>query len=264
MKIIFLSIIGALLLLWGAIFAILKWIDPIENKHFLALGGYVSAVTAILIAIVLQTSFTGQDASLKSTQERFKEEFSAIQTKFSQQTAKLLGQLEEKAELTGSEVEVRGKLRAEIDQHNRTAAELVQAHTEIKAINGELKRENNAHLAYVDSLNTERELHRNTRSNLTGEKSDHQKTQRTLQNTRRDLNKARERIDVQNKQVSRLQKDLERAQANARKALANADASGKQVSEQQEDLNLIQASIDSIYQKVLKRPRVPPPPGEKN
>ncbi len=66
MPIILIVILVALLLIWGGVFALLKWVRPLEDKHFLALGGYVSVVSAALIFIVLQTALTQQKMPLKA------------------------------------------------------------------------------------------------------------------------------------------------------------------------------------------------------
>ena len=272
MKIILLTIIGALILLWGAIWALLKWIAVhtrewdetvdtrwIAQKHLLGLGGYISVVSAILIFLILQTSATQREAALQMTRARLSEELDAFRERLGEIQDKLMGQVAEKAELTQSEWKVRGDLQTERAEHSRTREEL-------RDTQAELIREASAHSAYSDSLNTERALHRTARNRLGREEKRQRETQRDLKKTRADLAKARERLDVQKGQIRRQQDNLKRADARLKLALDNAVAAGKQLlkrtGSQQEALDLLQASVDSIYRKVLKRPRIPLPEPE--
>ncbi len=267
MKLILLTIIGALILLWGAILAIFKWIDPLEKKHLLGFGGYISVVAGILIYLVIQTSMTRQEAALTNTRARLHQELDNFQEKLGEVQVRVMQQLQEKAELTESEWKVRSDLQTERAEHARTREEFAGAQTQLMDTQTELIREADAHRAYIDSLNTERALHHSTRSRLGREEEKHGETRRELRTTRGSLEKARERLAVQKTDIDRLRGDLKRADSRARKALKNAETAQKQLMQknaaQQKALDLLQASVDSIYRKVLKRPRVPPPPKPK-
>ena len=121
MKIILLTIIGALILLWGGIWVLLKWIAVstqrknettvakwISHKHLLGLGAYISAISGILIFLVIQTTIIQQETTRQLTQSRLSQELDAFRERLEEIQDKLMGKVEEKAELTQSEWKVRG------------------------------------------------------------------------------------------------------------------------------------------------------------
>ncbi|MCZ6633599.1 MAG: hypothetical protein O7G87_09355 [bacterium] len=273
MKIILLSIIGALILLWGAIYALFIAADrekftfakregeflKLRKEYFWALGAYLTILTSILIYLVLQTSLTRQEHALNNTQDRFYKQMDDLRENFGQQTEKLMGQLEEKAKLTGSELEVREKLRSEIDQHKRSRQELADARSHLQITQQELLKESDAHRNYLDQFNTEKALHKKTRDLFANLEKRHNKTQSDLRNTRRDLNKTREQSNQRKQQRDKLENTLKKAQENVKRALANNKRLFQEANKHQEGLTLLQATADSIFKKVLKRPRVPEP-----
>lgn len=264
MKVILLTAAAALILIWGAILAIVKWIHPFETKHLLGFGGYVSVVSGILIYLVIQTAITRQEAALANTRAQLNQELDNFRKKLGEVQIRVMQQLQEKAELTQSEMEVRGNLQTERAGHARTRKELANVQTRLMDAQAELIRETDAHRAYRDSLNTERALHHSTRSSLSQEAKRHRQTRHNLNTTRGSLEKARERLAIQTADIGRLRKDLKQTETRSRKALENAEIAQKKLMQkaasQQQALKLLQASVDSIYRKVLKRPRVPPPP----
>jgi chromosome segregation ATPase len=278
MKIVILSTLGALILIGVGVYLVFHLSDRIkvENKTFFRLEdrwfygflGYTSVIATIFIVLVLQTSLTRQEQTLESTQERFQEELSAFRDRLGNQTDRLMSQINEKAALTGSEVEVRGNLANEREQHRHTKGELEVAREELRISADDLNWETMAHRAYLDSLNTKKAVHASTQNRLDRETQQHTKTQETLRNTRRDLNKANERLNVQNRQVKDLKDSLKRAQENAKKAQQIADAAAKRLlqkaDEHQQGLILLQATADSLFKKSYKHPRVPEPVPQKN
>ena len=264
--VIVLTILGALVLLWGGILALIKWIvkDGIEHKHLYGLGAYISVICGIFIYLVIHTSITQQEAALTETKTRLRQELEHFRNQLGDLTDKLMGQIAEKAELTQSEMEVRGNLQTERAEHKRTREDLAQSQTQWQQTQAELIREADAHRAYLDSLNTERALHRSARERLQEEQQRHSGTQRELQSTRDELSTARERLGAQKAELDRLRKDIELAEARTKQAQENEHqlqqkiaAQQKALGTQQKALDLLQASVDSIYQKVLKRPRIP-------
>ena len=117
MNFILLTIVGALVLLWGGILAFVTWVVPIQKRHVLGLGGYITVISGLLIYLVLQTSITQQETALKDTRERLGQELETFRQRLGQLTDKLMGQIAEKAELTQSEMEVRGNLQTERAEH---------------------------------------------------------------------------------------------------------------------------------------------------
>ena len=257
MNVVLLTVAGALILVWGAVAAIMKWVHPIEHKHFLGYAGYVSVVSGVLIYLVVHTSLVQQEAALEKTRSRLNQELENFRDKLGEVQVRVMSQLEEKAELTQSEWQVRGDLQAERAEH-------ALARQELAATAAELLREAEAHRAYLDSLNTERSVHRETRGRLEQEARKHEETQGALRSTRGSLSKAEERLSVQKDQISGYEKDLKQAESRTRQALENAREAQVQLLQrainQHSSLQVLQAAVDSIYGKVLKRPRLPVAP----
>ena len=267
MKILILSILGALILLGVGVYIVfyVSERDKIEGKSFFRLEnrwlygflGYASVIIITFLVLILQTSLTRQEKTLENTQARFQQELTAFRERLGDQTDRLMSQINEKAELTGSEVEVRGKLSNEIAQHQRTQKELASAREQLRLTQSDLNRETLAHRAYLDSLNTERSLHASTQNRLRREEEQHAKSRETLRNTQQKLDRANERLNVQKRQITELRNDLKRAQDNANSARQMASRLLQQSGDHQRALLILQATVDSLFLKEFKRPRVP-------
>lgn len=267
MKIIILSSIGALILLGLGVYIIfsLSERDKIEGKSFFRLEsrwlygflGYSSVIVITFLILILQTSLTRQEQTLESTQARFQQELTAFRERLGEQTDRLMSQINEKAILTGSEVEVRGKLSNEIAHHQRTRKERDAAREQLRLTQTDLNRENRAHRAYLDSLNTERSLHASTQNRLKREEAQHAKNREILRNTQQKLDRANERLNVQNRQINTLRSDLKNARDNANSARQMASRLLQQSDDQQRALVTLQATVDSLFLKEFKRSRVP-------
>lgn len=266
MKILILSTLGALILLGVGVYIVffLSERDKIEDKSFFRLEsrwlygflGYASVIVITFLVLILQTSLTRQEQILKNTQARFQQELTAFRERLVEQTDRLMSQINEKAILTGSEVEVRGKLSNEIAHHQRTRKELASAREQLRLTQGDLNRETRAHRAYLDSLNTERSLHASTQKRLTREETQHAKNREILRNTQQKLDRANERLNVQNRQITALRNDLKRARDNASSARQMANRLLQQSKDHQRALTTLQATVDSLFLKEFKRPRV--------
>ena len=267
MKIIILSTLGALILLGVGVYIVfyVSDRDKIEGKSFFRLEsrwlygflGYVSIIVITFLVLILQTSLTRQEQTLENTQARFQQELTAFRERLGDQTDRLMSQINEKAILTGSEVEVRGKLSNEIAQHQRTRTELAATREQLRLTQSDLNRETLAHRAYLDSLNTERSLHASTQNRLRREEEQHAKSRETLRNTQQKLDRANERLNVQKRQITELRNDLKRARDNANSARQMASRLLQQSGDHQRALLILQATVDSLFLKEFKRPRVP-------
>lgn len=267
MKILILSILGALILLGVGVYIVfyVSERDKIEGKSFFRLEnrwlygflGYASVIIITFLVLILQTSLTRQEKTLENTQARFQQELTAFRERLGEQTDRLMSQINEKAELTGSEVEVRGKLSNEIAHHQRTRKERDAAREQLRLTQSELNRETLAHRAYLDSLNTERSLHASTQNRLKREETQHAKSREALRTTRQKLDRANERLNVQNRQITALRNDLKRAQDNANSAHQMASRLLQQSDDHQRALITLQATVDSLFLKEFKRSRIP-------
>ena len=267
MKIIILSTLGTLILLGVGLYIVLQVSERVksEDKSFFRLEshwlygflGYASVIVITFLILILQTSLTRQEQTLENTQARFQQELTAFRERLGEQTDRLLSQINEKAILTGSEVEIRGKLSNEIAHHQRTRKERDAAREQLRLTQSDLNRETLAHRAYLDSLNTERSLHASTQNRLKREEAQHAKNRETLRNTQQKLDRANERLNVQNRQIEALRSDLKRAQDNADNARQIASRLLQQSGDHQRALLILQATVDSLFLKEFKRPRVP-------
>ena len=274
------TILGALILLWGGILAIIKWIAAkpdtvgeaaettrwIEKNHLLGLGGYITVVCGVLIYLVLHTAIAQQATALKNTRNRLNSTVDLFRDKLGELTEKLMGEVAKKADFTMEKGELLDELHTERSQHRRTNGILADVRSKLAATEAEREREAAAHGAYVDSMNTARALHRATSDRLGEEEDGHWRTRQQLGAARDSLSKTRRTVNMQEADIARLRKSLGEAQARTKQALKNEEKLLKNIAGQlkalpvhQEALGTLQASVDSIYRKVLKRHRIPLP-----
>ncbi|MDE2997913.1 MAG: hypothetical protein OXU79_02415 [Gemmatimonadota bacterium] len=261
MQIVFFAILGALILIWGGVFALTHWVSPLSRKHLLGFAGYVSVVSGAMVFLVIQTAIQQQDTAMKDTRERLYGTVESIREKLDEQGAKLLDRTLEKVDLTKSEWEVRADLKEERSRHARTKADLKETRDRLRRTQAALTGEANARGAYSDSLNTERALGRESRKRLALEEARHRKTLENLARTRESLAVVEARADRQKKETAMLRASLQRAEQRAQQALENAAAAQNELINamirQGRAADTLQAAVDSIYGKVMKRPRSP-------
>jgi uncharacterized protein (DUF3084 family) len=260
MTVVILTITGAVVLIWGGVLAILKWITPVEKKHLLGFAGYVTVVSGLLIGLVLHTFTTQQEAAFATTRSRLDQELGKFQKQLGDLTGKLMGQMAEKAELTQSEWEVRGNLQAERAEHEQARKLLARVREELVQAGAVLTRRTSA---YVDSLASERTDLLKTGQQLALKVNELQKTQKTLVQTRTERDRALEKLAAHDRDLQRLERELTEARRRAdetARMLAELQGQLKQDSVVQEkSIYTLQAAIDSVYLKVMKRPRIPDP-----
>ena len=268
MKILILSTLGALILLGVGVYIVfyISERDKIEGKSFFRLENrwlygflaYASVIVITFLVLILQTSLTRQEQTLENTQARFQQELTAFRERLGDQTDRLMSQINEKAELTGSEVEVRGKLSNEIAQHQRTRKELDATHEQLRLTQSDLNRETLAHRAYLDSLNTERSLHASTQNRLKREEAQHDQKPRDIAK-HPTKTRPRQRTTKRTKSPDYRTEKRSQTRAGQRRHSARQIASRllQQSGDQQRALMILQATVDSLFLKEFKRPRVP-------
>ncbi len=120
MNLIIAAIAAGLVLLWGGVLALLRLVAHVQRKHLVIQAAHATLVAGTIIGLVL---FTAQQRQLEHRRE-LEKQMDTVTRSLSQLSDKLLGQLEEKANLTASEFEVRARLQGEQEQHRRTREEL--------------------------------------------------------------------------------------------------------------------------------------------
>jgi chromosome segregation ATPase len=255
------AVLGALVLIWGGVFALIRWVKPLSQKHLLGFAGYASVVSGLSVLLVVQTALQQQDVAMKDTRERLDRTVDTFREKLDEQGAKLLDRTLEKVDLTRSEWEVRADLQEERSRHARTNADLRDTRTRLQGTEAALTDEVNARNAFSDSLNTERALRRNSEAQLDREGARHKATLGELARAREKLAASEARAERQREELAMLRTSLQRAEQRVRDALRNASMAQNDLIEtmirQVRAAETLQAAVDSIYGKVMKRPRNP-------
>ncbi len=261
MLVIVYAVLGALALIWGGILALIYWVKLLSQKHLLGFGVYVSVVSGLAIFLVIQTALQQQDVAMKDTRERLARTVDTFREKLDEQGAKLLDRTIEKVDLTKSEWEVRADLQEEQSRHASTKADLEDTRIRLRQTMTALTRETVSRGAYSDSLNTERALKRDSQTRLASEEARHKTTLKSLSRARESLAAAKVRADRQENELALLRSSLQRAQQRVQEALRNASTAQNQLintmARQVKAASTLQAAVDSIYGKVMKRPRNP-------
>ena len=149
MNIIIAAIVGGVVLLWCGAFGIYKLVESIERKHLLFLSGYATLVAGSVMALVLYTNYERQ----KEHRQQLTEQMEVFSSKLNSLSARLAAQLEEKANLTQSEFEVRRDLQNERKNHAQTKTSLDDQIELNDAIQNKLSSERDKRLVYQEEIN---------------------------------------------------------------------------------------------------------------
>ena len=120
MNIIIAAIAGGIILIWGGIIGLLRVVDMLERKHIFLLGAYATLVAGCVMGLVLYTNYERQ----KENRQELMDQMNEFSSRLNALSARLAAQLEEKANLTQSEFEVRRDLQNERTNHERAREEL--------------------------------------------------------------------------------------------------------------------------------------------
>ena len=149
MNIIIAAILGGAVLLWGGVFVIYKLVETIERKHLIFLSAYATLVAGSVMALVLYTNYERQ----KEHRQQLTEQMDVFSSKLNSLSARLAAQLEEKANLTQSEFEVRRDLQNERKNHVETKSNLEEQIKITDTFQNKLSSERNKRLLYQQEIN---------------------------------------------------------------------------------------------------------------
>ena len=149
MNIIIAAILGGAVLLWGGVFVIYKLVETIERKHLIFLSAYATLVAGSVMALVLYTNYERQ----KEHRQQLTEQMDVFSSKLNSLSARLAAQLEEKANLTQSEFEVRRDLQNERKNHVETKSNLEEQIKIADTFQNKLSSERNKRLLYQQEIN---------------------------------------------------------------------------------------------------------------
>ncbi len=143
------AIAVGVLLLWGGIAGLLHLVELFERKHMLALGAYTTLVSGLVMGLVLFNAHERQ----KEHQRDLQDQMSAVTTRLSDLSERLVNQLAEKADLTASEFEIRANLQTERSQHSNTRESLAEQQRQSEQLQTTLAGERKLRLAYQEEMN---------------------------------------------------------------------------------------------------------------
>ena len=149
MNVIIAAIAGGIVLIWGGIIGLLRVVDMFERKHIFLLGAYATLVAGCVMGLVLYTNHERQ----KEHRQELNNQMNEFSSRLNALSARLAAQLEEKANLTQSEFEVRRDLQNERSNHERTRQNLADQTEANSALESKLEAERRARLAYQQQTN---------------------------------------------------------------------------------------------------------------
>ena len=251
MNIIIAAVVGGILLLWGGIVGLLKVVDLFERKHIFFLGAYTTLVASTVMGLVLYTSYERQKEHRRELQAQMKEFSNRLQDL----SDRLVGQLEEKADLTASEFEIRSRLQNEVKHHERTSNELtakVQEHDELEQILAAERQTNRDYQTEQNSKLDERFQQEETRYQGIQDFLDVHK--RSLQAVQKQLSAVQDDISRLNTQTAALQNTQNSllGKVNSTRQIQDLttqklDALARSQEALYNDLNQTMTEIDSLY-----------------
>jgi chromosome segregation ATPase len=152
-EIIIAAITVGILLLWGGVLGLVKMVELFERKHILGLGAYTTLVAGLVMGLVLFNSNEAQ----KKHQLNLQAQMDENSKRLSQLGERLVGQLEEKANLTQSEFEAIDRMQDTTSVLNSTRQSLSQQKVLAAQIQQSLEKERQANKKYQDDVNRQLE-----------------------------------------------------------------------------------------------------------
>jgi len=246
--IIIAAIAGGILLLWGGIVGLLRIVDLFERKHILFLGVYTTLVAGCVMGLVLYTNYERQKEHRRQLQNQM-DEFSKRLQNLSE---RLVGQLEEKANLTASEFEIRARLQNEKKHHERTRSELATQLQEYAELEETLSQERQANRRYQSEQNRRLEERFQQEDERYRDFTDVHR--RTLQTVQKQLGAIQDDLSRLNTQAAALQSTQNSllGKVNAAREVQDLttqklDALARNQAALYDDLNKTMTEVDSLY-----------------
>lgn len=242
------AVIGGVILLWGGIAAMLRAVDVLQRRHAMLLGAYATLVVAVVMGLVLYTSYERQKQHRAELQAQM-DEFSQ---RLSQLSDRLVAQLEEKADLTASEFEVRAELQHERQSHGVTAVALERQQSEY----GALKETLDQQLALQRQYQTD--VDQQVRQRAEAEDQRYHSLQQTSEAHERALQSAQQTLESLQQAVTRLAaqtSSIQEALATGHRLLETrtqeidqkVEALARSQAAVQDGVGAVRARVDSLY-----------------
>ncbi len=254
MNIVIAAVVGGILLVWGGFLGLIRVVDMFERKHVLLLGAYTTLVVGCVMGLVLFTNYERQKENRLELQSQMTE----FSTRLSELSTRLVSQLEEKADLTASEFEIRSRLQNEQEHHKRTRNELATQLDQNNALEDKVETERKARVRYQSETNKKlderlqkedqryknlSEVHRQSSSSV----------QKHLSGLKDELTRLQTRASsLENKQNTLLGK-VSTAREIQDLSTQKLDALARSQAALYDDLSRTMAEVDSLYFKEFKQ-----------
>jgi len=241
-EIIIAAITVGILLLWGGVLGLVKMVELFERKHILGMGAYTTLVAGLVMGLVLFNSNEAQ----KKHQLNLQAQMDENSKRLSQLGERLVGQLEEKANLTQSEFEAIDRMQDTTSVLNSTRQSLSQQKVLAAKIQQSLEVERQANNKYQDGVNRQLEER-------------HQMEEKRYQDLYNSSQVQSRAIDNIQKKLANLQDETNRiktqtaAMQNTQKNLLSTLNSNRQAQDQvAQQVGVIQNKLDTLSKTTNK------------
>ena len=260
MNVIIVAVLGGILLVWGGFWGLLRIADPFERKHVLILAAYTTVVVGFVMGLVLYINHEQQ----KDHRSQLDKQMDVFSTRLSDLSTRLIGQLEEKANLTASEFELRSLLQNEKDHHKRTRNQLAAQLDRNNALQNKVDTERKERLRY--QTDTDRKLAERFQQEDVRYRNLADTQKHSLANMQAQLGSQHKELTRLQAQITTLQRNQQAitdkiAAARETQTLSSQklDALARSLSTLAKALNQTMTQIDSLYNRTSPTRTVPTP-----
>ena len=259
-NVIIAAVLGGVLLVGGGFWGLLRIADPFERKHVLILAVYTTVVVGCIMGLVLYINHERQ----KEHRSQLEGQMDLFSNRLSELSTRLIGQLEEKANLTASEFEIRSLLQNEKDHHKRTRNQLATQIDRNNALQNKMDAERKERLRY--QADTDRKLEKRFeqedvryRNLADTQKRSLASMQAQLGSQHKELTRMQEQITtLQRKQQAIIDK-IAASRETQTLSVQKLDALARSLSDLYKDLNQTMTQVDSLYNRISPTRTVPTP-----
>ncbi len=260
MNVIIAAVLGGVLLVGGGFWGLLRIADPFERKHVLILAVYTTVVVGCVMGLVLYTNHERQ----KEHRSQLEGQMDVFSNRLSELSTRLIGQLEEKANLTASEFEIRSLLQNEKDHHKRTRNQLATQIDRNNALQNKVDAERKERLRY--QADTDRTLEKRFEQEDVRYRNLAETQKRSLANMQTQLGSQHNELTRMQEQVTTLQRNqqaiIDKIAASRETQTLSAqklDALARSLSTLSKDLHQTMTQVDSLYNRTSPTRTVPTP-----
>ena len=260
MNVIIAAVLGGVLLVWGGFWGLFRIADPFERKHVLILAAYTTVVVGCVMGLVLYINHERQ----KEHRSQLEGQMDVFSNRLSELSTRLIGQLEEKANLTASEFEIRSLLQNEKDHHKRTRNQLATQIDRNNALQNKMDAERKERLRY--QADTDRKLADRFKQEDVRYRNLADTQKRSLASMQTQLGPLRDGLTRVQEQVTTLQRNQQAiidkiAASRETQTLSSQklDALASSLRALSKDLNQTMTQVDSLYNRTSPTRTVPTP-----